>query len=139
MLTVETYLAQSPTHGIGIFAAEDIARGEVVWVYNPVIDRTFSPDEWLGLERQVSPACFAMIARYTYKQDGQFVLCADNSQFMNHAEVANVGSLDNLDVMVALVDIARDEELLCDYREYSDPDDHHRLWLDRQPRRHGET
>ena len=132
MLTVDTYLAQSPTHGIGIYAARDIARGEIVWVYNPVIDRTFSPAEWQSLEQQVSPACFAMIARYTYKQDDRFVLCADNSQFMNHADVANVGSPDDLDVMIALTDIGKDEELLCDYREYSDPDDHHRLWLDRQ-------
>ena len=54
----------------------------------------------------------------------------DNAQFMNHSEFeSNIANSGDLKSMKATRSIEKGEELLCDYFEYSDTDDHHRLYL----------
>jgi hypothetical protein len=42
MLLVKTYLSASPIHGIGLFAAEPIAKGTVIWCFDERVDRRFT-------------------------------------------------------------------------------------------------
>ena len=42
MLQVRTFIEKSQIHGFGLFAAENIPKGIVVWEYNPTIDKEIS-------------------------------------------------------------------------------------------------
>ena len=120
MLLVRTYLAPSPINGIGLFAAERIVKGTVIWTFDSRIDRLFSLEE-----RECLPDILRKFLRvYSYPQypgASEFVLDGDHARFMNHSKVPNTCStgLGNtgLDTK-ALADIAVGEELLCDYDEF---------------------
>ena len=48
MLLVKTYVAPSAVHGLGLFAAEPIARGACIWRFDPRIDRLYGASEREG-------------------------------------------------------------------------------------------
>ena len=39
MFLIEVYLDRSPIEGIGVFTKRPIARGELIWKFDPLIDR----------------------------------------------------------------------------------------------------
>ena len=130
MLKVQTYLDISAVHGIGIFASEDIPGATVIWEFNPHVDLVFTPDEWNHIAVNVSEQSFAALKRYSYKEKGNYYLCLDNAQFMNHSATAfNVENLRETNLMVSRCDIRKGEELLCNYFQFSDSDDEHVLCL----------
>lgn len=45
MLLVPTFLSQSPIHGLGLFAAEPVSQGAVVWKFAPGFDLTVAPGQ----------------------------------------------------------------------------------------------
>ena len=126
MLAVNTYLDRSATHGIGLFAGEKIISGTLVWEFNPAVDLQFTLEQWQDLQGKISSQSFASLVRHSYKEDGLFYLCLDNAQFMNHdLQNDNIQQNHNSNTMHAMRDIAPDEELFCNYFDYSDPDDIH--------------
>ena len=129
MLRINTYLDSSTIHGIGIFAGEDIPQGTLIWEYNPMVDLTYTVDQWETLRRAVAEASFTALQRYSYKEGGRYHLCIDNAQFMNHSDsrynVVNTAA----NTMLACCHIRQGEELLCNYFQYSDVDDVHAQWL----------
>lgn len=130
MLKVRTYLATSAVHGIGIFADENIARGTVIWEFNPHVDLVYTPDEWSALSASISEQSMAALMRYSYKENGNHYLCLDNAQFMNHCtKQFNVENELAHNLMYARFDIREGEELLCNYFQFSDSDDAHVLFL----------
>ena len=130
MLKVRTHLAASAVHGIGIFADEDIAKGSVIWEFNPHVDLVYTPEQWYNLSVNISAQSFSALRRYSYKERGKYYFCLDNAQFMNHS-AADFNVENHLEgvYMLARRDIRRGEELLCNYFQYSDSDDEHRLAL----------
>ncbi|MBI5556744.1 MAG: SET domain-containing protein [Deltaproteobacteria bacterium] len=130
MLTIATYLDRSGLHGIGVFAGRDIAGGQVIWEFNPLLDLEFTGEQWRRMQEKASPHSFRHIRRYSYKEDNKFYLCLDNAQFMNHSsDHHNVANNKNNNTMVAKGDIRKGEELLCNYFEYCDSDDFNLLKL----------
>ena len=126
MLQIKTYLNRSPINGIGLFAEEDIPKGKIIWSFNPLVDIVYNSDQWEQIQRQVSEPSLAQVKKYAYKENNHHILCVDNAQFMNHSESHfNVGNLKDGDIMIAVADIKKGDELLCNYFEYSDPDDDH--------------
>lgn len=124
MLTIDTYLDRSTVHGIGVFAAEDVAKGQVVWRFNPVSDLEFSDEQWRALAAQTCAQSFKHIARYAYKENNRFYVCLDNAQFMNHDAVNHNVTNNKFDnTMTARTDIRKGQELICNYSEYCDEDD----------------
>lgn len=117
MLLVKTRLGVSPIAGIGLFADEDIAKGTATWRFMPGFDLLFSPAEISALP----PLARDMLQTYTYlhQPTGKFVFCLDNARFMNHADNPNTAGVHEEGVIegydVALRDIAKGEELTCDY------------------------
>jgi SET domain-containing protein len=114
MLCVRTYLAPSPIDGIGLFAAEPIARGGLIWRFDPRFDvkldlRDIPPGE--TLTRQ-------WVMRYGYQPTDEpvYVVCGDNARFMNHSPNANADDVD--DLTIALTEIAAGEEITCDYAKF---------------------
>lgn len=130
MLIVPTFIDRSAVSGMGVFAQELIPKGTIIWIYNSVIDQTFSESEWQQLEKQLHAHSFQSIKKYSYKERGKYILCNDNAQFMNHSDSDfNISNSSDLNSMFATRDIEMGEELLCNYLEYSDEDDHHIKYL----------
>lgn len=115
MLLIDTYVGPSPIEGVGVFAAEPIKAGQVVWVLNQTLDRIIS-----HVELQELPAVQqAFIQRYAYFDAslGGFLLDGDNARFLNHADASLIRfAADGCGYAVR--EVAADEELTCDYREF---------------------
>jgi SET domain-containing protein len=112
MLTVTTRIAASPIHGIGLFAAQDIPRGTVIWRLVPEFDLVFDKETF---ERLPEPARI-QVNRYSYlaSERGAYVLCGDDARFMNHSATPNTFEESEART-VAARDIAAGEEITCDY------------------------
>jgi SET domain-containing protein len=115
MLLVRTYLDRSSIHGIGLYAAERIPRGTVIWRRSAVLDILLSAEQIAALH----PAAREQIEKYTYLDPklGTWVLCGDDARFFNHAESPNCHDDPDEDggTTVAARDIEAGEELTCDY------------------------
>ncbi len=115
MFLVRTSLRPSPIHGIGVFAAEPIYQGQVVWQFDPRIDLRIA----LTMLGEFPPAIQEYLKIRAYIevfQGGEvMVLCADNAKFVNHSDHPNL--IDSQDGMLeyAAWDISVDEELTCNY------------------------
>lgn len=114
MLIVKTLVQPSPIAGLGLFAAEPIAAGQVWWRFDPRIDRTFSESAFAELPEQTQE----WLKTYAYLQAGSWVLCGDHAMFVNHSETPNSVTMGN--ESIALRDIAVGEEIVENYREFCD-------------------
>lgn len=119
MLLIRTRVAPSRIHGLGLFAAEFVARGTPVWRFQPGFDQAFSPAQLAALPplTREHVRWFGFVRR----EDGHFILSGDHACFMNHAADPNTGALPEAPppvTTVALRDIAAGEELTCDYRAF---------------------
>jgi len=125
MLRVRTEVKPSKISGLGLFAAEFIAKGKVTWVFDGGIDMQISRatlDRLPSLERN-------FLVRYGFfSQDGNTLFyLADDLRFINHSFDPNIQSAPFEDR--ALRDIGVGEEMLCDYRGF-EPDWFERSGLD---------
>jgi SET domain-containing protein len=114
MLLVKTYLGPSAIHGTGLFAGEPIAKGTVIWRFDPRFDRIFAKAERDALPETARQ----FLERYSYPEfpgSDRHMLDGDHARFMNHSETPNTDSSTDT---VAIRDIAEGEELLCDYRQF---------------------
>jgi SET domain-containing protein len=118
MLLVRTYLDRSAIHGIGLFAAERIPRGTVVWRLSPALDILLSAEQIAALH----PAAREQIEKYSYldRMLGGFVLCGDDARFFNHSESPNCHDFpdERGGTTVAARDIEAGEELTSDYASF---------------------
>ena len=125
MMVIKHSVKESSIHGLGVFAEENVRKGQVVWKQNPMVELTYDQQQWQELEEGLAPACFEQIRKYSYKRNGTYYLCIDNSQFMNHSEEkCNITSDNVNNVCSASRDIKAGEEIICNYYEYTDPDDY---------------
>lgn len=111
MLKVKTYLDKSSIQGMGCFAAEPIVKGQLIWEFNPLIDKVFNESTvklFSDIERE-------FVFTYSYKYDDMYYLCNDNARFFNHSIICNTYE----DVVeyktYASKDISIGEEILSDY------------------------
>jgi SET domain-containing protein len=117
VLLVKTYLAASAVHGIGVYAAEPIEEGAIIWAFNPVLDILVSPEQLASLP-DIGQNFLRKYA-YPHAASPAYVLCADDARFMNHSDQPNIrsiypeGDLHGLDLAARLIQAG--EELLCDY------------------------
>lgn len=113
MLHVPTFLARSGIHGVGLFAAEPIAKGTLVWSFDEAVDFRLSIDDVVPLPA----AARERLRIYVYfEKPGVMVLCGDNARFMNHSPESNCDE-DGPYRTVASKDIAAGAEITCDYRQ----------------------
>ncbi len=115
MLIVETYLAPSQVHGIGLFAAQDIPAHSVVWKFKDFIDTVLPPERFLRLCREVDNFTLQHLMNSTYRRNSQYFYLTDNARFINHSpDNRNITFVDDY-TEIALRDIKQGEELLEDY------------------------
>lgn len=123
MLTVQSYLAPSKIHGIGLFAAENIARGTVIWKFNANIDKAITRKKFIRMCREVDICTLKHLLNATYKRRGKFYYITDNARFINHSEEScNVALIDDY-TEISIRDIQAHEELLENYNASYDAND----------------
>jgi SET domain-containing protein len=114
MILVLTRIKPSPIHGLGLFAAEFIRKGTVVWEYNDPPDFRIPVSSPLLKEEP-----WKTHRKYGYQEVNRpyVEFPGDQAMFINHSvSRANTKNFD--DKMVATRDIAVDEELLANYHEF---------------------
>ncbi len=130
MLHVKTKLDVSSIHGIGLFAAEKIKKGEVVYTPSGLLDVNVSISEFALLD-EISRW---HITHYGFRDRGckRYHLAFDNIRFCNHSKKPNIGSkalwshnqkfkgLHDYQI-IALCDIQEGVELLQDFNDFEDP------------------
>ena len=114
MFSIPTVLRRSTIHGVGVYAAVPISKGDVIWEFTPDVDWKIEQED---MERFPEPFQ-SRLRMYSYlDESGVYVLCGDNARFMNHSDVPNCDDTGGRRT-IALHDIAEGEELTCDYRTF---------------------
>jgi SET domain-containing protein len=116
MLLVDTFVGPSDIEGVGVFAAEPIRAGQLIYRFEPAFDRLISRATVESLPESIR----RFLSRYTYPHPTDWtllVLDADNGRHMNHSVSPNTDFRDSI-CGYALRDIAAGEEITCDYGEF---------------------
>jgi SET domain-containing protein len=107
-----TYVKKSLTEGYGLFAAKNIARGDLV------IDYRLFPRDWkklryaeLSIEQQ-SKNWYVMLNSEECITSDKY----SKFSYINHSRTPNCEWILNIHKIVANKDIPKDEELFIDYR-----------------------
>lgn len=126
MLLVKTYVAPSPIHGLGLFAAEPIAKGQVVGQFTVGFDSICEPALFATLPEsaQAFLRCYGfplqelaeLLARPAAELFGGWALEVDNMRFCNHSDTPNISATGPIR---ALRDIQINEELFQRYYDYN--------------------
>jgi SET domain-containing protein len=116
MLLIDTYVGPSAIEGVGVFAAEPIRAGQLIYRFEPGFDRLIPAGELSAMPEAIR----RFVDRYTYPHPadpGLLVLDADNGRHMNHSLDANTDFSDAV-FGRAIRDIAPGEEITCNYAEF---------------------
>ena len=116
MLLVNTYVGKSEIEGVGVFAAEPIARGTRLWRFDDEFDRLVPVEKY----RSAEPLVKQLFDRYAYPspdKPGFIVYETDNGRFMNHSDHPNSDFSDEGGAR-ATRDIAAGEEITCNYGDF---------------------
>ena len=113
MFLIHYRIRPSKIHGLGVFTAEFIPKGTVVWHYKEPTDYRIPLTE--------SRDQFSLTYGYIPHGKDFVEIPGDGAIFVNHSAEANVviNPLDE-DAMIANKDIKYGEEILCNYHEIDD-------------------
>lgn len=119
MLLVKTYVGPSAIEGVGVFAAEDIKKGQAIYRFDPLFDKLV-PRSLM----ETGPETLAsFIKRYGYPYNldpTMFVIDLDHGRYMNHSDAPNT-NFQGVTDGYAIRDIKAGEEIVCNYNEF-EPD-----------------
>lgn len=126
VLLVKTYISLSPVHGLGVFAAEPIKKGQEVSRFVPGFDSICLPAQYAELPplAQRFLRCYGFplellagqLGRPADELKGGWALEVDNLRFCNHSATPNL-SVDG--PVRALRDIPENEELFQCYYDFN--------------------
>jgi hypothetical protein len=119
MMMVRTELRVSAIHGIGVFLAEPVRRGQLIWRFDSRIDRIFSDSELSAMPGMMQD--FLRTYSTLHGDLRLWVLCGDNGRHFNHSDKPNTRSLGiAFGDDVAAEDLLAGTELTSDYRTICD-------------------
>lgn len=125
MLLVPILVRHSPIHGLGVFAAAFIAKGTIVWQFDPGVDKRH-PVGWLDAQPEHVRRFFASYGVRSLDQQFYY-LAGDHTLFINHSATPNMApdpsrKVNGEEVVVAIRDIQPGEELTINYGEIDGAD-----------------
>lgn len=117
MLCIKTRIANSPIHGIGLYADQFIPKGTLIWKFEPTIDIVLTEKDLQTL----SKSTMKQLLNYAFqdRHSKKYILCGDDARFFNHSTLCNCDD-SFVDKTIAIRDIQSGEELTVDYRTFYD-------------------
>lgn len=115
MLLIDTKVAPSKIHGVGLTTTHFIPKGTVIWMHDDSIDRIYYHKSLVALPIRVRE----IISLYGWREGNYVIFPGDNARFTNHSPDPNCGPGTN-ETSVALRDIQPGEELTEDYSSFDD-------------------
>lgn len=122
MIDITYSLKESDIHGTGIFTDEYIPKGKIIWKWTGM---ELSHEDFLKLDSSEQERL--RHCAYRSKNTGNWFLCGDDIEYINHADDAN--TTEHIDphsgagTLIAKRDIHPGEELTQDYREFESEED----------------
>ena len=121
MMLIDTYLDKSKIQGVGVFAKENIKKGERIKEVRPEFEIEFNSDNL----PKMPLALAKFIDTHSYERElGSKILVMgiDNEKYLNHSDDPNVD-----DEGYALKDIKIGNEITINYKDFDDSVE--KLWL----------
>lgn len=117
MMLIKAAAHRSSIHGLGLFAAESISAGQIVWEFTPGVDEAFTREEVELLSEPRRSEILSLVHSYISQYSGKYVVNNDDGKYFNHSPNPNV--IDGVDEeCIAARDIVAGEELTIDYRKF---------------------
>jgi SET domain-containing protein len=119
MLLIKTTVKESkiPNAGVGVFLAEPVKKGQIIWRFEPTVDIIISAEKMSNLHPDIQRFHKKYSYRTVINNQECYVFCSDNGRFMNHSETPNTDDNGN-ETCMALMDLPEGEEITCDYRSF---------------------
>jgi SET domain-containing protein len=116
MIHIAYTIQNSSTHGIGLFAGENIQKGDLIYSPSPFLDVDITQEQFNSLSSSEQKE--VVYYGYFHPESNRWHVAFDAIRILNHGESdrANV-TQDKGMVMKAKRDIQKGEEILQDYRE----------------------
>lgn len=116
MLLVKTRIGSSKIHGIGLFAAENILKGTIIWNFSSKFDQKFSINQinklpWIAKQQFLN---------YAYRSNkNNYILCCDDARFLNHSNDPNtIDDNEEEGMVLAARNITEGEEITTNYMTF---------------------
>jgi SET domain-containing protein len=112
MFLIDTYLDKSKIQGVGVFAKENIKKGQLIKEVRPDFEIEFNKDNL----PKMPLALAKLINTHAYERElGSKILVMgiDNEKYLNHSNDPNVN-----DNGIALKDIKIGDEITIDYKDF---------------------
>ena len=114
LFRTEVKVATDSRMGLGLFAAEFIPKGSIVWEFVEGVDIKVSADR----VEKMSEVQQEYFEKYAWVEDDYYYSSCDLTNFVNHSYQPNLKIID--EVMISLRDIYPGEELFENYAEFDD-------------------
>lgn len=119
MLLTKTIVKKSGRIGLGLFAAEPIAKDQKVWLYDSIFCTNYPFDE----VSKMSALQQTFIKKFAVPSDSFWHLDIDDARFINHSECPTIQFDKSWEIGVtsakALRSISAGEEITCDYKTFN--------------------
>ncbi len=113
MLLAATTVAPSTIAGLGLFAAEPISMGQLIWRFEPKLDPLLDIAD-MRAAPAASRAFFKMYRDEAHAFPDRCRLLCDHVKFINRSEDPSLASEQH--IIHALCDLAVGDEITSDYR-----------------------
>ena len=117
MLRVRTSVRPSQIAGLGLFAAEDISKDQIIYEWTAKFEQTFTAEEY----EKLGPLQKEFLRHYSFKRSGIRVVSLDDDRFANHSDTPN--TYEKGADTHALRDIAAGEEITCNCYDFDESAD----------------
>lgn len=122
MIHIKYTIQNSDTHGIGLFADQNIYKNDLIYTPNPLLDVNITQKQFHDLSE--SEQNEVMYYGYFNNKTKKWHVAFDAIRVLNHGDIPNVSQNEDM-VMIAIQDIKKGEELLQDYSEVYPIDGEH--------------
>lgn len=90
MFLIKTEVKASSIHGMGLFAAQSVKKGQIIWEWKPYSQVTFS----LAAYNRMRKIEKSFLETYGFVFEDEWIVPLDNGRFVNHSFTPNIEYLE---------------------------------------------